>query len=285
MNLTDSRSAISSPASASGPIPFAWLGGLIPDPYGQDRVLASLSAQQAKVLDFLMSGTSGRPGSTSFSSAALQWSLENRLRARTSSLGSTLFSLTWKPWATPSGPSRSRLRASVLRTSVTAATSWPTPSSTIVDAKPQPPITRGRKPTDPQIGLADVAVWLTSWPTPCGQDGPKGGPGQGTERLPGAAALRLAHWPTTTATDAGDSRAYGYGGHTFMTLTDAALSAASGPVLTGLPVETRSGGQLNPAHSRWLMGLPPEWDACAPTATRSTRKPRAPSSSPTSKAS
>ena len=55
---------------------------------------------------------------------------------------------------------------------------------------------------------------------------------------------------------------------------DVAAQLAFGRTVIGSPAETENTGQLNPAHSRWLMGLPPEWDACAPTATPSSRKQR-----------
>lgn len=310
-----SLNATSSPGSESGPTPCDAPAGPTIALSGLEVARANLSARQAKAQGWEMSGICGPLGSTSSTSAALQSCLENRLRAKLQNLGSTLFNLTWKPWVTPQGPSRSRLRASGRSTSETGCTGWPTTTASLAD--------KGVRSHEDAIKEAmrsrgaDLAavVSLASWPTAAARDwkgatkdrwgtnarplnevavlagwgtpnasAPGGTPEQALARKVGLNCgqsvttldhqVQLAGWPTTTTQDSAGSRAYGYGGQEFMTLTDAARAAAGGPPLTGSPVAMASGGQLNPAHSRWLMGYPAAWDVCAPTATRSSRKLR-----------
>lgn len=45
-----------------------------------------------------------------------------------------------------------------------------------------------------------------------------------------------------------------------------------GQTLSGSAFLTERRGQCNPALARWLMSIPPEWDACVPTATQLSKK-------------
>lgn len=233
----DSRSATCSQGSASGPTPSVSPDGLTISQSGQAPVRASLSARQAKEMGLLTSGTFGPTSSTSSASSDLSMSLANRLQAVTQIHGSTLYKQTWKDWATPSGLCRLRQRESVRRTSESGPTGWPTP---VANTNPQPETKRG-------LQHVSGAARLTGWPTPTATN---------NDRSPSVERAMSMWRPDGSKTQQRLQDFAGIAGPLRLTVF--------GEMRTGSYVEMANGVQLNPAHSRWLMGLPRAWDELSP---------------------
>ena len=224
----DTNSATSSPALGAGRTRSSSRDGK--GKSGPGVVPASPSPWQEAEKARLTSGTFGPLFDGLSKSAALQSSLESRLRARLDVHGSPEYVLTWKSWDMPVGPPICALRASQRRTSGKGFTGWPSPRvsdtngpgehgeggqdlrTTVQTAGWGTPTSQDAKhssfsPSEQKrtAGLRKQVgeLALTGWPTPNAMEGgqtSRGGDRKG-EPLMGGLVKGLAGWPTTTTMD------------------------------------------------------------------------------------
>ena len=233
-NSQDSGAPIFSQGSEDGPSLSSWLDSQSPSPSGPDPVPVSRSPSRARGRARKTSGTSGLNSSGSSESAALQSSLESRLRARMAATGSLEYVLTWKGWDMRSGGRICALRARARKakdgfcvgvpfisnepsseppTSGSAFTGWPTPRTpTGGPESAERKKELGRK--DSGGGDLQAVALMAGWPTPDAgmntfsnpevhmariakiKELRKNGNGAG---LPLAIVAHLAGWPTPQA--------------------------------------------------------------------------------------
>jgi len=184
-------------------------------------------------------------------------------------------------------------RTAITSLQVTAQlAAWPTPNTPNGGRVMREEIAiKGKNPdgTKAQICFENAAM-LAAWPTPQTHDVTERGNTEADHHyFPHdlSNAVKLAAWPTPQAIEQLDTpeKKKARGSHVGLNLAVAAqyaagahrgaaqaLLTATGPMPHGSTAETKSIGQLNPAHSRWLQGLLHEWDDCGVTAIVSARR-------------
>jgi hypothetical protein len=172
----DTPSTTSSQASEDGRSPSSSQVGLQMPLFGLAPAPVSRSASQAEAEEQQTPDTSGLSSTVSLQSAALQLSLESRLRASMDVDGSPEYELTWSQWAMPWGLPICALRASGHHTSEADSGGWPTPSAKQFEQDPEAWEARRQRNLakgyngNGQGATLDIVAKAAGWPTPNAAD-------------------------------------------------------------------------------------------------------------------
>ena len=174
-----------SAASQFGPTPSDSPASPTISPSGPPRARANRSRAPVNAEDSTTIATCGRPSLHSLTASDLRYFLASRWQARTASLGSTLYTMTWKERVTPSRRSISQLAAWAPRTADNASTSSPSPEEAPASASVSPlssgapagwatPLVsnaNGARKMDGKRGVGlntEATLAAEPWPTPAG---------------------------------------------------------------------------------------------------------------------
>jgi hypothetical protein len=276
-----SRNATSSQASADGALRSDLQDGPTTGPSGPVPAPASPSPSRGKGKARQTNDISGLSSTASFQGAdRLSYSVSKSLQ-QSGRLGSTECSLIWKVRATPAGRLFFQLVPSMRPIGEIDFGLWPTPlSAPTSEATPTSlsPAKDGNNEAGNSAGLVAIRQHaLAMWATPSARDwkdtpgmaqtgiDPDGSTRSRVDQLPRQVA---AMWPTPRQQDGkhGAATDYELNRETGKDLVHVAAARAHGAAPSGSSARTEKPGALAPEFVSWLMGFPPEWMECAPTA-------------------